>query len=90
MGLIKQVEMDTGLVLPNAYYRISTVGGCKSNQILTLCLFSSQTAYKDGKACMEQKYYDFTPDVSDGSSNFIKQGYEYIKSLPEFVDSLDI
>jgi len=31
----------------------------------------------------------FTPSVSDGSTNFIQQGYEYLKTLPEFADAVD-
>lgn len=89
MGLTKSITVDTGVTLPNAYYRISTVGGDKEKQILTLCLFSSQTAYLDGKDCMEQKYHDFIPSVEEGAPNFIKQGYEYVKSLPDFSDVID-
>ena len=35
------------------------------------------------------KNYDFQVSVADGASNFIKQGYLYLKSLPEFANAED-
>ena len=38
---------------------------------------------------IEYKQYTFIPSVADGSANFIQQGYEYLKTLPEFADAVD-
>ena len=35
------------------------------------------------------KQYTFQPSVSDGSPNFIKQAYLYLKTLPEFYGAID-
>jgi hypothetical protein len=29
------------------------------------------------------------PSIEDDAPNFIKQGYEYLKTLPEFVEAID-
>lgn len=34
--------------------------------------------------------YTFVPSVEDGSENFVKQGYEYLKTLPEFAGAVDV
>ena len=36
-----------------------------------------------------QKSYFFQPSVADGSDNFIKQAYLYLKTLPEFSGAED-
>jgi hypothetical protein len=33
--------------------------------------------------------YNFIPEVEDNSENFIKQGYEYLKTLEEYEDAAD-
>lgn len=33
--------------------------------------------------------YNFVPSVEDNSDNFIKQGYEYLKTLEEYKDAVD-
>lgn len=32
----------------------------------------------------------FIPNISDESSNFIKQGYEYLKTLDKYKDAVDL
>ena len=34
--------------------------------------------------------YEFVPSVEDEAGNFIKQAYEYLKTLPEFENAIDI
>lgn len=33
--------------------------------------------------------FNFVPSVNEDSSNFLKQGYEYLKTLDEFADAID-
>lgn len=37
--------------------------------------------------CINNMSYSFIPDLL--GDNFIKQGYEYLKTLPEFADCID-
>lgn len=90
MALTKEIELGSGIALPNAYYRISTVGGDKGNQILTLCLYASQESFEEGKDCLEQRYYEFVPSIEDEAPNFIKQGYEHLKTLEQFSGAADV
>lgn len=36
------------------------------------------------------KYFTFTASVANDSPNHVKQGYEYLKTLPEFTDAIDV
>jgi hypothetical protein len=47
---------------------------------------SANVSFKKDKIEFFKKYA-FEVSVADNSSNFIKQAYEYLKSLPEFVNS---
>lgn len=70
---------------PVCYAMIKSVSGDK-NKISLKVVF-----YADGskEQTIEYKQYTFTPSVADGSANFIQQGYEYLKTLPEFADAVD-
>lgn len=86
MALTKQIEMvsnfgDT-VVFNNAYFKITLINGDKNN----IDIYVSCSKEKDGLH-IKMNSYSFTPNL--GGDNFIKQGYEYLKSLPEYADAVD-
>jgi len=90
MGLIKNIDLENGLpIVQNSYLRIDTVGGNKTQACIGLKAYASQEAYASGKVCIKQYSETFIPLVDDNSYNFIKQGYEYLKTLDEFKDAVD-
>ncbi|RYD07011.1 hypothetical protein N752_00080 [Desulforamulus aquiferis] len=46
--------------------------------------------FSDSEKYIEKRFYEFTPSVDEGAGNFIKQGYLYLKCLPEYIDANDI
>ena len=71
-----------GIAVENCYCRVSTVQGGKTTLTAEVSFHASsehQAFY--GKAV------GFVPDM-DGD-NFIKQAYQYLKTLPEFSDAVD-
>ena len=89
MALNKSIITNSGVSLVNTYIRIDTVSGCKNNILLTVNSYVSQETFNEGKAYLEQKFYAFTPSIADGSENFIKQGYNYLKTLDEYTGATD-
>lgn len=79
----EEISVDT--TFPNVYLMISNINGDKNK------LFITVDFYKDDSktVIIETKNYSFSPSVDDNSDNFIKQGYEYLKALPEFLNTLD-
>ena len=75
----KQVEY------PTCYAVIKSVSGNKNKISLQVVFYADNSK----EQAIEYKQYTFTPSVADGSANFIKQGYEYLKILPEFADAID-
>jgi hypothetical protein len=90
MALQKTITLTNGLTATNAYVRIDTISGYKGELNISVNSYASQDAFVGGKGYLEQKLYNFIPSVADGSTNFIKQGYEYLKTLDEYKDATDI
>lgn len=88
--LIKNIELETGIKIESAYIRIDTVSGSKDSVSIGLNYYVNQVAFTSGKPYFKTETYRFKPSISDGSSNFIKQGYEHLKGVSEFIDAQDI
>ena len=75
----KQVEY------PACYVKIENVSGDKSKIAFKAVFYADNSK----EQAIEYKQYSYAPSVADGSANFIQQGYEYLKTLPEFSDAID-
>ena len=89
MALIKNTTLSDGLIINSAYIRIDTISGYKGGLDISVNYYISQQDVIDGKGYLQQKMYHFVPSVEDTAPNFIKQGYEYLKTLPEYEYAID-
>ena len=89
MALSKTIKLSNGLEIKNAYIRIDTVNGFKSGIDISVNFYVSQEAFNNGQGYLEQRMYNFVPSVEDTAPNFIKQGYDYLKTLDEYKDAVD-
>ena len=71
--------------LENAYIKIDNITGSKSNIIISIAIYN----FKNGTVIL-RKSYNFVPDISENAKNFIKQGYEYLKTLDEYKDAINL
>jgi hypothetical protein len=90
MALEKCMITKHGITLDKAYLKIIEQGGTKDNINISLGIYSSAEAKESGFELIDVKKYDFTPSVANGAPNFIKQGYEYLKTLSDYADAVDI
>lgn len=90
MALSKNIILQNGLEVENAYIRIDTVNGYKGSLSISVNSYISQEAFQNGQPYLEQNIYHFVPSVEDNAPNFIKQGYEFLKTLDEYEDAIDI
>lgn len=74
----------TETIVENVYIKIIGLQGTKEKVSFSLGIYSA----KDGKLLCS-RHYQFVPSVADDSDNFIAQGYDYLKTLPEFADATD-
>lgn len=72
------VGVETG-VLKDAYVKVDTVSGSKEQQKIAVIISQGENEFV--------KHYSFTPDLK--GTNFIKQAYEHLKTLPEFEGAVD-
>ena len=75
---------EQDIVLQNAYLRIGQLEGTKDKISFTVITLTG-----DLTNTIEIKQYEITPSILDDSPNFIKQGYEYLKTLDEYKDAID-
>lgn len=71
--------------LENAYIRIDNLGGNKNKITLDIGIYTQ----KDGIKIMSDNQ-EFMPSVFDISTNFIKQGYEYLKTIDKYKNAVDL
>lgn len=90
MALLSDFTASSGIEVPNAYIRIDSVGGTKSSCALSVSFYISKEAYDSNKFPIQTEHYSFIPSVEDGAENFIKQGYEYLKTLGQFKNATDV
>jgi hypothetical protein len=64
-----------------AYIKVQNIFGDKNNVNATVIFIDDNIKFS--------KTYSFLASVADGAPNFIKQAYEYLKTLPEFENSED-
>lgn len=91
MALKKNLVLENGLTVNDSYIRVENVGGGKEGAVIEVNCYLSQEAYKEGKKPVNPVplNYRFIPDCTDSGANFIKQGYEYLKTLDEYKDAID-
>jgi hypothetical protein len=70
------------VIIKNAYIKIDSIFGDKSTITLNVGIYQLPE-----KIELTRKGFSFTQDL-DGK-NVIAQGYEYLKTLPEFSDAID-
>lgn len=89
MALIKQYEKTVYgkiLTFENAYFQIGYLSGDKNQINFSIKIYEDQSKTN----FIEQLSFSFIPSISDSSSNFIKQGYEYLKTLTNFQGAIDV
>jgi hypothetical protein len=72
-------------VFNTAYFQITDFSGLK-DVIIHVTVFDS--AEKNN--VIDQLPYTFSLDVRDTAKNILKQGYEYLKTLDEYKEAIDV
>lgn len=72
-GIINYVAKD-------CYVKIEKIYGNKDNIVV-------EVSYEYNLATIRHESFSFVPILEAG--NFIQQGYVFLKTLPEFIDSID-
>lgn len=70
------------IILKDSYVRVNSVYWDKhqATSIVQIC-------DNENKSILNNVSYSFVPSMDGG--NFVKQTYEFLKTLPEFADAID-
>lgn len=105
MALIKQIELDNGIILEEAYIKVSTIkyynkANDNSYVKLDVNIFKNQQARIDGKPEVTKFIYKISdPKFTEYFSisilnalnkNIMSQAYIYLKTLNTFSGSTDV
>jgi len=104
MALIKQIELENGIILSEAYIKIETFkfynkAGDNSYAKIEVNIFKDQQARLDGKPEVAKFIYKCTdPNFSlffslsilnNVDNNMISQSYEWLKTMNTYSGSID-
>lgn len=90
MAVTMNLELETGINLQGAYIRIDTLNGYKKEIEISVNTYISREAFLNGAKYVLQNNYKFKPSIEESSENFIKQAYEYLKTIPNFKNAINV
>lgn len=82
--------LDNGLFAPMIHLKIDSISGNTDSITADVKFYISEEAANSGIPFIAQKAYTFKPDVSQDSTNYHVQAYEYLKKLDEFENAVDV
>ena len=90
---LQQTVTISGIELTDAYIKIRHIGGNKVKLSISVEVYASKTiadlCMTTNTGWLSATNYYITPSL-ESSDNFLKQGYTYLKTLPEYEDATDV
>lgn len=93
MGLVATIELDSGLVVENAYIRVDSLKGGKAEMLITASVFASEQSAREGRPALQALYDHLYPRLTDNDLSLWTQAYAKLKLLPQlsrFHDALSV
>ena len=89
MALKVNVSLESGIQVEGSYARIETVTGNKDGLTIYVAYYVNAESILNNLPRFKQSIHEFFPETGDNSIRWDKQGYEYLKTLPEFDGAID-
>jgi hypothetical protein len=92
MALQLTHSTDSGITLTDAYHRITDLGfSVASNQMnISLGVYPNAAAAAEGKRPVELRAFYWSGFDKASADNAHTQIYAHLKTLPEFIDAVDV
>lgn len=87
---INNYILENGLTAETSYHRVEQLNGDKYEISFDVKVFLTRESMLEGMPILEQKFFKFAPDTSETAKNFITQCYEHMKTLPQYLNAIDI
>lgn len=80
-----QDSIDKDFLIENVYCKIDSINGNKNTVEIRINIYKDKTK----QVFISSAIYNFEPNL-ESADNFIKQGYDYLKTLNEYKDAVDL
>lgn len=90
MGLVKNITLNNGLNINDAYFKVIQVNGNTEIMDISLGCYINRDSFLDGKAPLHIESYTFIHETSDNAMNVIRQAYGYLKRTDDFIEAGDV
>lgn len=84
------LELENGLTVTNSYVLIYSFSGNNTQMNIELRFYMNKEASREGKTPLKIKGYTLTINRTEDAKNYHKQAYEYLKTLAEFSNAVDV
>lgn len=88
MALQKDFVTDSDIEIVDAYFRICTLNGDRDKLLIRIGVYKDEQARIDGKP--PAGILEYMVDTPNSENNLFQDIYDYLKTLPEFDDALDV
>lgn len=92
MAIRMKITLASGIEIDDAYLKITNISGNKNNICIVLTAYKDASSMQNGLPQIEgySLVKEFVPTLGSSVSDFISQGYNHLKTLPDFSGALDI
>lgn len=87
---MQKYKLSNGLVSDQAYLTVDSISGNKRSMSATVKVYISKEASDANIQPIDEFTVVYSPEVTDASLNYHKQTYEYLKSLPQYENAIDV
>jgi len=89
------IDPKSKLTVTDSYIRIDHIDGNKDALTIRVSAYNTvesvkYLAFEIKPETENDNFFGFNPSTDEGSDNFIKQGYEYLKTLSQFSSAIDV
>ena len=87
---LQNYTLQNGLKSDVAYIVIEYFEGTQEMIKLDVKAYISKEAKENGMSPLDQNFVTFKPNLSKDSPNYHQQGYEYLKTMPNYKNAINI
>lgn len=90
MGLLKTIMFRDSLEIKDAYHRIDITSSADGKCSATINCYTTRDSYLNGDSYLTQKVVSFSLKYGMSVGSDKNQGYNYIKTLEDYQDAIDV
>lgn len=90
MAIKKTIYLKSGVKIEDCYLKVVSLSGDQQQVGIVLGAFANKENADNGFPHIDLLEYYFEPNLDENAKEWITQSYNYLKSLEDFSDALDV